>query len=77
VKNHSVTDEDLALARQDPEFRRRLLASELDHLLAELARMQASKAASQPEPARQIREGVDLAVKVAHILQSKDGTSPS
>jgi hypothetical protein len=77
VGNHAVTDEELALARRDPEFRRRLLASKLDHLLAELARMRASDAANRPEPARQIREGVDLAVKVAHILQqSHDGPPP-
>jgi hypothetical protein len=77
VKDHSVTEEQLALARSDPEFRRRLLANKLDHLLAELARMRASNAANRPEPARQIREGVDLAVKIAHILQQSRDSAPS
>jgi len=75
VTDYEVMDDELVLARRDPEFRRRLLTSKLDHLLAALARMQASEAANNPEPARQIREGVELAMKLAQLLQqSTTGT---
>ena len=70
VKHHIVTDEDLGLARRDPAFRRRLIATNLDHLLVALARMQASETASEPEPTRQIQEGVELALKLAQLLHN-------
>ena len=64
-----VTDEELDQARRDPAFRKQLLASNLDHLLMALARLRASEAANDPLPARQIKEGVQLAVKLADLLQ--------
>jgi hypothetical protein len=70
VKHQAVTDEDLDLARRDPAFRQRLIATNLDHLLVALARMQASEAAKEPEPARQIQEGVELAMKLAQLLHN-------
>ena len=70
VQSRAVTDEDLALARRDPAFRQQMLASNLDYLLVALARMQASETASDPEPARQIKEGVELAMKLAQMLQN-------
>jgi hypothetical protein len=69
VNHHVVTDEELALARRDPLFRQQLIASNLDHLLAALARLRASDQASEPEPERQLREGAQLAVKLADLLQ--------
>jgi hypothetical protein len=70
VKHQAVTDEDLDLARRDPAFRQRLIATNLDHLLVALARIQASETAREPEPARQIQEGVELAMKLAQLLHT-------
>jgi hypothetical protein len=62
-----VTDDDLARSRVDPEFRHRLVADNLELLLNQLNRLRTSKADEQR--IRQIREGVDLAVQLAEILQ--------
>jgi len=69
VQPHAVTDESLARARRDPAFRKQLIASNLDSLLAALARLRASERANDPGPAQQIREGVTLAVRLADLLQ--------
>ena len=69
----TITDADLARARQDPQFRQQLLASNLDRLLVALARLRSTASAHDPVPARQIREGVQLAVKLANILQQGGG----
>jgi hypothetical protein len=63
-----VTDDDLARAREDPEFRHRLVADNLERLLFELNRLR-SRNGTDPERTRQIREGVDLAVQLADLLQ--------
>lgn len=63
-----VTDSDLALARSDPQFRRKLIADSLELLLGELNRLR-NRSGSDPARTRQIREGVDLAVKLADLLQ--------
>jgi hypothetical protein len=72
-----VTDEELARARQEPEFRRKLLADSLDVLLATLNQLRSSKQSLDPTCARQIREGVDLAVKLADLLQAAPENGPS
>lgn len=64
-----VTEDDLARARRDPEFRQQFLAHNLDRLLAALNRMR-RQGLPTPEGAQQIREGADLAVKLADRLQS-------
>jgi hypothetical protein len=51
-----VTDQELLRARSDAAFRQRLLAVSLEWLL--------------PEAARQMREGVALAVQLADRLQT-------
>jgi len=66
-----VTDEDLARARSDPQFRQRLLAGNLDRLLAALNKMRRANENSI-ECGRQLREGADLAVKLADRLQNND-----
>ncbi len=66
-KSLLVTDADLARAREDPAFRHRLVADSLDLLLTELKRLRA--AGADAKRTRQIREGVDLAVKLAELLQ--------
>jgi len=62
-----VTDDDLARSRVDPEYRHRLVADNLELLLDQLNRLRNGKADAQS--AKQIREGVDLAVQLAEILQ--------
>ena len=64
-----VTEDDLARARIDPAFRQQFLAQNLDRLLEALKRMR--QAGDQTaDSARQLREGADLAVKLADRLQS-------
>ena len=68
--NDLVTEDDLARARRDPEFRQQLLAGNLDRLLEALNKMRKSSHL-KPDAARQIKEGVDLAVKLADRLQAQ------
>ena len=65
-----VTDEDLARARKDPAFRHKLISDNLEVLLATLNKMRRARRMLDKHDARQIREGVDLAVKLAELLQS-------
>ena len=67
-----ATEDDIARSRLDPEFRKQLLASSLEKLLAALNQMR-KNSDTDPDSARQIREGVDLAVKLADRLHQKDG----
>jgi hypothetical protein len=69
-----VTDAELARARQDPAFRHQLVANSLELLLRELNRLRS--AGSDATRARQIREGVDLAVRLADLLQRIVGQGP-
>ena len=70
-----VSDEDLARARTDAAFRQRLMAESLDRLLALLNNMR-RESDENPNRARQIREGVALAVKLADRLQLEDSSGP-
>ena len=66
-----VTEDDLARARIDPAFRQQFLAENLDRLLEALKRIR--KAEDQnADTARQLREGADLAVQLADLLQGSD-----
>jgi len=71
-----ASEADLARARSDPAFRHQLVADSLELLLNELNKLRAT--AVDATRARQIREGVDLAVKLAELLQrvavTRDGT---
>jgi hypothetical protein len=62
-----VTDSDLARARHDKEFRQRLLTESLELLLSELGKLRRAT----PTGARidQVREGVELAVKLADLVR--------
>ena len=71
-----ATEDDIARARSDPEFRQQLMAENLDRLLEALNRMRRT-VDPKPEVARQIREGVDLAVKLADRLQQNAPSTPS
>ena len=74
--NTVVSEDDLAPARIDPAFRQQLLAVNLDRLLTALNTMRQGKIAS-PETARQIREDVDLAVKLADRLATVRQSGPA
>ena len=65
-----VTEADLARARIDPTFRHTLMAQSLEALIAALHR--ARRGQFRAETVRQIREGTDLAVKLADRLQHSD-----
>jgi hypothetical protein len=67
-----VSEADLARARTDPAFRQQLMATSLETLLAALNDMR-RRSDIKPDTARQIREGVDLAVKLADRLQQYNG----
>ena len=69
-----VTDDDLARARNDPDFRQQLLAQNLERLLEALNDMRRSNS-TDPKSVRQIREGVDLAVKLADRLHRNEGSA--
>jgi len=63
-----VTDAELSEARHDPRFRHKLVAENLEHLLAALKRLRAAASENDPGRDRQIKEGVALAVKLSNIL---------
>jgi hypothetical protein len=69
-----VTEDDLARARSDPDFRQEFLAEHLERLLEALNRLRRSNK-TDPKSVRDIREGVDLAVKLADRLQ-RNGLNP-
>ena len=62
-----ISEAALARARHDTEFRQQLLTKALELLLGELTKLRRSP----PTEARadQVREGVELAVKLADILR--------
>ncbi len=64
-----ITEDELVRARRDPAFRQQLLAQNLERLLEALEKMR--RAGDQnTDTARQLREGADLAVKLADRLQN-------
>ena len=67
-----VTDDDLARARRDPDFRQRFYADSLDRLLEKLNEMRKSNG-----DGHLIKEGVDLAVKLAERLNTKANMTKS
>jgi hypothetical protein len=66
-----VTDNELARARNDPAFRQQFLAQNLDRLIEALKKMR-RVGEQTADTDRQLREGADLAVKLADRLQSGD-----
>jgi hypothetical protein len=70
-----VTDDDLARARQDPAFRHQLVASNLELLLGRLNVLHSAEG-SDGKRKLQVREGVDLAVQLAELLQRLTANNP-
>jgi hypothetical protein len=64
-----VTEAELSRARRDPSFRLRLLQQSLDALLSKLQRQRQVSAAAAIN-ARQMQEGVALAVRLAEMIQA-------
>jgi hypothetical protein len=69
-----ITDSDLARAREDADFRQRMLTENLDRLLGKLSKLQ--RDAKDAQGADQVREGVELAVKLADLLRRIAPRSP-
>ena len=66
-----VTEDELTRARKDPTFRQQFLAQNLNRLIEALKKMR-RVGEQTAETDRQLREGADLAVKLADRLQSCD-----
>jgi hypothetical protein len=64
-----VTDVELARARSDPAFRKKLLEQNLEILLTGLQKLRTAAPTQGSASARQMREAVELAVRLAEIIQ--------
>jgi hypothetical protein len=71
----TVTDADLARARQEPEFRQRLLEESLETLLAGIQHLRNGAPSGMAADAKQMREAVELAVRLAELIQTLDAQS--
>ena len=69
-----VTEDELARARTDPAFRQKLLSQNMEALLAGIRKLRKASAAPGTDE-KQIREGVELAVRLAELIQGP--TKPS
>ena len=68
----AVTDDELARARRNPAYRQSLLTTNLEKLIDELNRCKKKKTADDPNVQRQLREGAELAVRLADIIARLD-----
>jgi hypothetical protein len=64
-----VTDADLARARTDGVFRQKLLEQNLETLLARVQKLRNTAPPTQSVGARQMREAIELAVRLAEMIQ--------
>ncbi len=65
------TEADIARARVDIPFRQRLLTRSLERLLGELGKLQ--RVSADANRADQVREGIELAVKLSDLLRRPPG----
>jgi hypothetical protein len=63
-----VTEDELARARTDLAFRQKLLSQNMEALLAGIKKLRKAPAATGTGD-KQIREGVELAVRLAELIQ--------
>jgi hypothetical protein len=68
-----VTEDELARARSDPAFRQKLLSQNMEALLEGIKKLRKVPAVSR-EGTKQIREGVELAVRLADLIQGPKPT---
>lgn len=64
-----ISEGDLARARLDPAFRQKLLTLSLDALLVSMKRLRGSAMAPSEANTKQLREGAELAVRLAELIQ--------
>ncbi len=64
-----VTDADLLRARADVVFRQKLLEQNLQALLARVQKLRNAPPAAQSVGASQMREAIELAVRLAEMIQ--------
>lgn len=64
-----VTDADLTKARSDPAFRQKMLEQNLEALLTGIKKLRKA-APSAGAGAKQLREGVEFAVRLAEMIQN-------
>jgi len=69
-----VSEDDIVRARSDPAFRQQFLAQNLDRLLEALEMLRRAQT-QDADTVRLVKEGADLAVKLADRLQ-KSGVGP-
>ena len=69
-----VTEDELARARTDPAFRQKLLSQNMEALLTGIKKLRKTPAANGPGD-KQIREGVELAVRLAELIQGPTNSS--
>jgi hypothetical protein len=72
----AVTDIDLTRARSDQAFRQKLLTQSLEALLDGMKRLRRSGPSPAGGGAKQLREGVELAVRLAELIQHAGGQPP-
>jgi hypothetical protein len=63
-----VTDDELSRARSDPAFRQKMLSQNMEALLEGIKKLRKTPAVNG-EGKKQIREGVELAVRLAEMIQ--------
>jgi hypothetical protein len=63
-----VTNDELARARSDPAFRQKMLSQNMEALLDGIKKLRKTPAVTG-EGKKQIREGVELAVRLAEMIQ--------
>jgi hypothetical protein len=64
-----VDEANLARARADLQFKRQLVADNLERLLSGLQKLRGSTSVPVSERERQIREGMTLAVRLSNLLR--------
>jgi hypothetical protein len=69
-----VTEDELARARTDPAFRQKLLSQNMEALLTGIRKLRKAPAATGTGD-KQIREGVELAVRLAELIQEPNKPS--
>ena len=67
-----VSDADLLRARRDPVFRQRLLEQNLETLLSGIKKLRGASTPLHGSGAKQLREGVELAVRLSELIQNAD-----
>jgi hypothetical protein len=72
----AVTDDDLAKARRDPEFKHKLMAANLDRLLTKLSKLQRANSEADPKLREQIRAAVEVALELSRLIEKAAAARP-